>query len=266
MHITPLTHPDLAALPALQPPDWSDVVPYFSEYINSDFCYPVKVVSESEIVGAGTTIVHGADAWLAHIIVHPEQRNKGIGRHLTQALLQSAQAQQCQRIYLIATDLGAPVYEKLGFITETNYLFYKNCTPNSSWEISRDIKPFTEKYSTQIAQIDKQVSGEDRFFHLRKYLSTGFVFVCNDTVEGFYLPDFGDGVILAITETAGTELMQLRLKTKNIACFPEENIAAKNLLQQLNCAPYKTAKRMRLGRPKIWAPQHIYNRIGGNLG
>ena len=63
--------------------------------------------------------------WLAHINVQPGNRNHGLGKLITQFLVDEAQAKNCDTIYLIATDLCEPVYKKVGFETETDYLFLK---------------------------------------------------------------------------------------------------------------------------------------------
>jgi len=101
----PLELPDLELITALQPPDWPNIIPSIEFYIISTFCFPIKLIIDNKIVGIGTTIIHNDIAWLAHIIVHPEHRNQGIGKIITQTLVDSLQT-KCDTIYLIATDLG----------------------------------------------------------------------------------------------------------------------------------------------------------------
>lgn len=257
---------DINVLADLQPSDWGSIVPPFEFYTKAKFCFPIKVTLGSKVVGIGATIIHKNTAWLAHIIVHPDQRNKGIGKLITQTLVDFSCSKQCDTINLIATDLGAPIYEKVGFVTETEYIFFKDINVHSGWTISKNIKQINENYYEQIANLDRQVSLEDRMFHLSQYFQNGFVFVQNEEVQGYYLPDFGEGMILSNSNEAGTELMKLRLQTKNNAAFPVDNITAIQFFHELNYQNFKKAKRMRFGKKRAWQKTNIYNRIGGHLG
>ena len=125
MEIQDLKQSEVGLLIDLQPQGWRDISPIFDFYSKSAFCFPVKATIDNKIVGIGTTVIHNDIAWLAHIIVHHDNRNKGIGQLITQTLVDSSKAKKCHTIYLIATDLGAPVYEKIGFETETEYLFFR---------------------------------------------------------------------------------------------------------------------------------------------
>ncbi len=266
MDIKPLEHSDITALSELQPDGWPDIVPSFEFYYNSEFCFPITVTNENKIVGIGTTIIHNNVAWLAHIIVHPESRNKGIGQLITQTLVDSTKEQHCETAYLIATDLGAPVYTKLGFETETEYLVFKDITIGKSLTVHKNIESFSEKYRDQITAIDRAVSGEDRITHIEKYFSSAFLYCQDNTVEGYFLPELGDGLIIATTAPAGVELMKLRLQSNDHAIFPIDNVNAAAFLYQDNYKEIKTIKRMRLGKKRSVLFANIYNRIGGNLG
>ena len=101
-------------------------------------CFPFKASIENKIVGIGTTILHHETAWLAHIIVHPEYRNRGIGKMITQALVDHSYSKGRKTIYLIATELGLPVYRRLGFESETEYTIFKS-------KGTREILPISEQ-------------------------------------------------------------------------------------------------------------------------
>lgn len=266
MEIQPLEHHDLNLITDLQPSDWQNIMPTIDFYTTSNFCFPIKVTIDKKIVGMGTAIIHNDIAWLAHIIVHPEHRNQGIGKLITTALVESLQPKNCNTIYLIATDLGEPIYRKVGFETETEYLFFKDIKVTEPFLISNNIVPFSDNFKNQIINLDCEVSSETRVFQFEKHLSNGFVYVKDNRVEGFYLPTFGEGLIIAITSSAGQELMKFRLTTRENAVFPIANICATEFMHQNHFKEFKTAKRMRLGKKRIWQPTNIYNRIGGNLG
>lgn len=267
MTIENLNESDINLLNELQPSGWGPILPAHEFYTaNTDFCFSIRVDNNNKIVGIGTSIIHNDVAWLAHIIVHAENRNQGIGRLITQSLINNSQTKNCDTIYLIATDLGAPVYKKVGFEIETNYLFFKDIKVNESWVISNRIIPFQPHHKVLIAEIDKLISGEDRLFHLEKHFQDGFVYQNNDIIEGFYLPTFGEGLILAKTKNSGIELMKMRFINHDTASFPIDNIDALDFLYKYGYKEFKTAKRMRLGKHRDWTPSNIFNRIGGNIG
>jgi GNAT superfamily N-acetyltransferase len=262
----PLLPSDLIHIPSLQPEGWYDIKPTHSFYTSVDFCFPIKLVIDERIAGIGTGIVHGDVAWLGHIIVHPDFRNRGLGGVITKALVENMHAMNCKTIYLVATELGEPVYKKLGFETETEYVFFKDLVKNSDWASSPEVVPYNPSYRDQIEAIDKFISGEDRMVHVERFLATGFVHITDDTINGFYLPDFGDGLILATKLNAGLDLMRLRLAAKDNASFPIDNVDALQFMHSNNFQEFKKAKRMRLGPKRELNLQFIYNRIGGNVG
>lgn len=266
MHIEPFTPTDLTSLADLQPVGWPDIRQAYSFYVNSPFCFPIKVVVDTNIVGIGSSIIHQHTAWLAHIIVDSKHRNKGIGGRITQSLVESLQTKDCQTINLIATDLGAPVYEKIGFETQTHYLFFTHLTSDPSWQMSPHIFPLTPLHKEQIASLDRQVTGEERMILLEPYLRSGYVYQDKKGVEGFYLPALGEGLIIAKTNVAGIELLKMRLLTKDNAAFPVDNLEATRFLYQHNFKEVRVAKRMSLGKKRPWLPTSLFNRIGGNLG
>lgn len=266
MDIQPLQHNDLESITQLQPEGWPDISANIKFYTQSSFCFPIKVIINEQIVGIGAAIIHNDVAWLGHIIVHRDNRKQGIGKFITQTLIDIARSKYCNTIYLVATDLGEPVYKKLGFETETEYIFFKNPKPNASWLTSNAIVPFDDEHKMQITFLDKKVSGENRMMHLDGFLAGSFVYQQNDVIKGFYLPALGDGLIVADTMLAGLELMKFRLTIKDHAVFPVDNVAAITFMNENNSIEFRKAKRMRLGLTRTWQPENIYNRIGGNLG
>ncbi|MFI5151232.1 MAG: GNAT family N-acetyltransferase [Bacteroidia bacterium] len=266
IQLTPFEEQDLIQLDELQPQGWQDLKITFQNYLKSGICFPFKHMNGDKLIGIGASIIHRDTAWLGHIIVHPGYRNKGIGLEITQALAEFSHAQYCNTIYLIATELGAPVYVKAGFETETEYLFYKDINLLTEHPVSEYIAATSDADITQILSLDKLASGEDRAEHLSAYLKGSFVYRKDDGIEGFYLPAWGDGLITARNGSAGLELMKLRLMQQDSACFPAENIVASAYFKETGYKACRTAKRMRLGVKRPWKPTMLFNRIGGNLG
>jgi N-acetylglutamate synthase-like GNAT family acetyltransferase len=266
MDIQKFEHSDINFISDLIPIGWEGAIPTIDSYTNTNFCFPIKVSIDKTIVGIGTTIIHDGTAWLAHIIVHPDFRNQRIGKIITQTLVDNSYSKGCDTIYLLATELGEPVYKKIGFETETEYIVFKKEGTNESFENPENIIAFNNDFKNQILNLDRQVSGEDRIKLLDQHLSDGFLYLQDNKTQGFYLPNLGDGLIIATTNSAGQELMKLRLKSKDFASFPIDNSSATEFMRQNNLNEIRIQKRMRLGKKRNWQPRSIYNRIGGNLG
>lgn len=266
MKIQPFLHADLIDIDDLRPDDWQSLYPPYNFYLHSPFCHPIKVSIDDRLIGIGTTIVHGDTAWLAHIVVHPDYRNQQIGAKITQALIDSLQATPCETIYLKATEQGEPVYRKLGFEFETSYPFFRGGHIDVNTPITPNVKPFEDKFREALLTLDREVSGENRSYRLVEHFPKALIFEENGQLQGFYLPAFGDGLIIAKHPDAGIELMKERLKSNLTAILPIDNQIAIDFLQQHHYSEFRQAKRMRLGKKRPWQPENIFNRVAGKLG
>lgn len=265
MKISVLQAQDIEYLPKIQPPTWYDLRPIHQFYIQAPFCYTFKAEVNGEMVGVGTVIIHDDVAWLAHILVHNNHQRKGIGKALSEYILHVALNKGIKTVYLKAAEMGAPVYSKIGFQDETEYLVYKDFKIDNH-AIDPDVHVITKKDTKAILILDKQISGENRIDSLCLHFNTGFVYKEKNTVMGFYLPDFGEGLIIASDTQAGHALMKKRFNDKPTAIFPIENEDAKAFMRAFNLEPAYTIKRMWYGKKRPLNFAGIYNRIGGNLG
>lgn len=266
MEIAEVNQEDLPALRVFQPADWPDIIPSFQFYTRSPFCLPLKLVDKGEIVGVGARILHGNVAWLATIIAHPERRNKGIGTRITQALIDSLKDIPCKTIMLIATPAGEPLYEKLGFVTDSRYAFFSNGEKSNGREISPCIIPFSGYYADQILAMDRSAYAENRGMRIQEFLPEAKLYVENHTLKGFYLPGWGEGPVIAQNAEAGNALLYVRNITAERTVFPEENEAAAAYLSSRGYTMYRKAARMRIGEKLHWKPEMIYSRVAGAIG
>lgn len=262
----PLENKDIESVRTVQPSDWPDIIPHFEKYVRYPFCYPLAFTDNETLVGTGVVIRHRNTAWLAHIIVHPEHRNKGIGRYIVDTLLRHPEAECVATKLLIATNLGEPVYAKAGFKAISNYLVFKKESVTVTPEISHGIIDFISVYMDQFLEMDKRVSGEDRFEMLSKHLGGAKLFVEQEAVKGFYLPDLGEGLIIAEDTSAGLELLKLKTLVSDKVVLPEENKSAIEFLSRSGFVQGNLVKRMLWGEEIDWKPHCMYSRIGGNLG
>lgn len=257
---------DLACLKDFEPPNWGDLTPRFSYFLQSPFCKPIKLLINQQMVAIGASISHQDTAWLACIIVHEQHRNKGFGKLITQQLINNIDPKKCKTIYLDATEMGYPVYKKLGFEIDAEYAHLKAPTVAHKPQVSGLIASFEPKFTAQLFALDQQVSGEGRSVVLSEHFEMTKLYLNHTTLEGFYMPTLADGLIVANTPNAGIELMKERLQTNNVAALPINNTIAIHFLEQQNWQIYRTSKRMFRGEKRTWQPQNLYNRISGQLG
>ena len=72
-----------------------------------------------DVVGAVTTVTYGDRlAWIGMMLVDAAHRRQGIGTALMEAALEYLDGRGVREVKLDATDMGRPVYERLGFVEE----------------------------------------------------------------------------------------------------------------------------------------------------
>jgi len=267
MDIQPLSIQDLPYARRLQPDGWGDITTHLMEYCLQSFCKPIKVVDGDSIAGVGSLILHESSAWLGHIIVDKSYRGQGIGYTMVKYLVDVAIKSGSSSINLIATDLGAPVYKKVGFRTVGTYVSFKrehDFTPKS---LSNQMQLATSAHYEQILKLDQEISGENRRELIEDHLKRAVIFEQEGSLEGYYFPQLGQGPIYAKTKRAGLGLMNLKYSTIDTAVLPTDNTAGIQFLVRNGFEPQNTtAIRMTYGAETLWHPNLIFSRIGGNYG
>ena len=147
------------------------------------------------------------------------------------------------------------------------YSYFRREKPWSDQIISRKVLPCEAAFCAEILELDKKISGENRGALLSDYLKGSKVFVQNNSVAGAYIPDLGEGLIIADTITAGIELMKVKYSVIDKAVIPSENYAGISFLEQNGFVKIPTkGTRMVYGEDLKWKPDKIFSRIGGNFG
>jgi GNAT superfamily N-acetyltransferase len=259
--------PDLEHISFLQPEGWPDIVPEFADYLQYDFCWPIKVMEGTSYVGLGAAISFGSTGWLAHIIVDPPYRNRGIGGRITRELLRILHKKGTRSVVLVATEMGYPIYRKAGFREAGGYCYLKKKAEPGFSSPSVQIIPFSKEYESSLLQMDRTATGEDRSLLLKPVLDSSFLFVEESRLAGYYLPGFGEGPVIAENEHAGIELLKVKCHTPERMRIPTENQAGLEFLLAHGYTDSGTkGTRMILGEGCDWNPGMIFGRIGGNYG
>lgn len=258
---------DLDAIGKLQPEGWSAIVPSFQFYLENSFCLPMKAEIDGKIAGIGAIIFFERTAWIAHLIVAKEHRGKGMGRQIMEALIQTAGQKSVKTISLIATEMGLPLYQKLGFRLISNYQEFEKSEKFKSITVSEKVIPFTGEFAEQLFELDKKLSSENRKELLKQKFSGSFLYADDQSnISGYYLPSLGEGLICAKSEEAGIELLKLKINTSEKLNLPSENKKAIAFLESVGFQQGTFRQRMSLGTPLAWSAQTLFSRIAGKLG
>jgi GNAT superfamily N-acetyltransferase len=127
-------------------------------YFEPEGCFAAEL--DGSAVGTTTTCVFGPVAWIAMVLVDEEHRRRGIGTHLLRHALEYLDSRQVPTIRLDATQLGRPVYEKLGFVPEYELARYQGIAP--SYQASLTITETPAETYPNIIEFDKVITGTNR--------------------------------------------------------------------------------------------------------
>ncbi len=275
--IRPLTTDDYeSAIATISEVGWGGLCDHFALYLRDADCFPLVAELDGEIVGTAAGIRKGEVGWIGHVIVGSPWRRRGIGSALTSAAACHLERLGCRSLLLIATDLGRPVYERLGFRVEGWYVQMRGPTLDHL-PVDRRLRRLVAADLPAVYALDHVASGEDRSRHLAAFSTGGWVVTDPDSsgVLGFHIPTpWGEGPIVAVDGSAaallvdavradagirdGKSLVSLRI--------PGQNEAGLRYLRSIGFEEIGLAARMARGDPAAWHPEVIYGRFGGALG
>ena len=268
LKISQLEFEDIMNLNSLQPEGWNDIRKVFYTHIGKPYFEAFKGKLAGDLVVVGHIMYCRDSAWLGNIIVSKSKRNKGIGSSVTQYLIDQIIQQGFEKIYLLATELGRSIYYNLGFKEASSFSFVKFKSSDIHLDKSWIIRRILDSDFPYIINLDMQATGEDRSAILKYFLVDGWIILRQKSViEGFYLPNLGDGLIIANNEAAGIELSKFRFQGgKDYVVVPNSNtdfIKKTGITYEIQ---ERIAYYMYRVMWKIWKPNMIYSRIGGYLG
>jgi len=267
MELEPFRKNDLYNIEALQPEGWPNIVNAFKFYLDSTFCLPIKASSNEKITGTGVIIFFKDTCWLAHIIVDPVFRKKGIGSQIVNHLLTIADKKSYRKKLLIATESGRSVYQKAGFREVTEYSFFHRQNPGSFNYDKKGVTPFNEKFRQSLLEKDQQVTGEDRSALLKPFLPYSLLLIKEGKLQGYYIPGLEEGPIIATNTDAGKNLMSIKYESEEKAVMPSSNEEGIEFLESNGFLRSSTKGTRMIKGPSVkWTPENIYSRIGGNFG
>jgi len=259
---------DIRGLNRLSPVDWNfDYEVFLQEYIDKDFFHAFAITKDGCIVGTGNIFLNGKIGWLANIIIEENVRNNGLGFRITKFMIEFLSDKNCETQILLATPLGEPLYRKLGFMKITEYRSFE--TKNDYIHlVPGAIHKLTYSDLENLIKLDEEANGEKRAHLIKRYYDTGLGYFSEDNeMLGFYLPDFGRGLVLAKDTKAGIELLTLKhSKMGQRTYLPVDNTDGIDFFENNRFKQGSSSTRMILGKGISWHPSFIFSYGGGYCG
>lgn len=180
IHFRPMTKADLDdGLRLCRASRWNQIARDWEQFLDLDPRGAVLACRGDRVVGSVATVRYRPDlAWVAMVLVAPDERGQGIGRALLQQGL--ALVAEVPVVGLDATPAGRPLYLTLGFVDAFELRRMQRAgggvgTPERPGEAAgpstpggdRVVRPLGSKDWPAVLGLDRRVSGVDREDMLR---------------------------------------------------------------------------------------------------
>jgi GNAT superfamily N-acetyltransferase len=256
---------------------WGDRSTFFHFVAAHAGCHPVVAEVDGRIVSTGVGTANGRAGWIGTIFVAPEHRGRGLGRAMTEVVIDALETAGCRTLLLVATQEGLPVYERLGFAVETRYRVLEAASAGDDHPPGADsplIRAFGPPDLEAMVALDRAATGEDRA-HLLGALASPASTRCSvrdATVTGFLLrPPWPGGATIAPLADDAIALLEDRrrqlepggrLRTGVL----EWNEGGAERLRALGWTEAWTAPRLIRGEPLDWTPASIWGQLQYAMG
>jgi predicted N-acetyltransferase YhbS len=237
-------------------------------------CRAFVAESDGAIVGTGITTVNGPVGWIGTIWVEPAWRGQGLGRAMTLATIEAADAAGCSTLVLVATAAGQPLYERLGFRIQTEYRIVEAPGLGGGGTAPR-VRAFRDTDLTAILELDAAATGEDRAHVLTEFAApdtTRCVVREDGSLGGFIVrAPWGGGATIAPDLDDALAILHAR----RLASTPERRVRAGLLatnsagLERLRADGWVNswhAPRMIRGEMPPWQPAAIWGQFDHAIG
>ena len=215
------------------------------------------------LVGGACCASFGRTGWIGALGVLPRARRRGIGEQLARASIAWLRERGAETVLLYATDLGRPVYDRVGFATEAPARAWRGVAPRPLPEEAGRLRPLRPGDRDAILALDRLATGEERRAVLDMLPAlVGHGFERDGELAGFVLQTpWGAGpAVVADGREAGLALVRgLAGEAQPLTLtVPDDNAAAPQALAGWGWRPVNTALRMRFGPPVAHQPARMF--------
>ena len=229
---------------------------------------------DGELIGVAAGAHFGASGWVGGVAVMPEHRRAGLGGALTEAVVAELQDRQAATVQLLATELGRPVYERIGFAAESEYLTLTGPpAPGRAGEVRgpagaggvpvAGVRAGRPGDRAAVLALDRLATGEDRKRLLSTLWPAGGLVAGEGAPRGFHLasPWRSGGATVAADAEAGLALLEAvrRSGAEELSVsLPAGNRAGLLALEAAGFQARSATTRMRLGPPLPLRPEAVF--------
>jgi len=273
MQIRRMTGQDLeSAVAVCASNNWGDMRAAFAFHAGHPDCHSFVAESHGSVVATGVGTCRGATGWVGQISVLPEYRGQGMGTAMTRHIMDRLLQLGCETLLLIATEMGRPIYTKLGFVMDSDLVFLKGPTRAEPPNCAPALRPLLPGDLAAICSLDRQATGENRRAQLEACLPIGGWIVPDGGAFWLQTP-WGGGPIVATDPAVGCALLDfLRGKAGELGvaetthALPAGNAVAIGHLTASGYRETSRLARMVWGKPLRWSPPMLFGRFNGALG
>ena len=113
-------------------------------------------------VGMVGAIIYNAFAYVGFMAVHPDVQRQGTGLALMEFLLERLDRQNIPLVLLDASEMGQPLYEKLGFIAYDETLTFQRDTAFTAQDCPTGVQQLSAADLAELIALDTPVFGTNR--------------------------------------------------------------------------------------------------------
>ena len=258
--------------------DWGVRREWLSLATTQPECTPMVAVADGGIVGTGVGTANGSVGWIGTIFIEPAWRGQGIGRAITQSIIDRLEAAGCRTLLLVATSEGRRLYERMGFEVQTRYRILEAPglpEPGGPVDVAQRVRAFRADDLDALLAIDRDGTGEDRGHLLRRLATPDTAKVALSdagTIDGFVIrAPWGGGATVARSTEAALALIAARRATAGpggrvMVGILQGNEDGHDRLIELGFTPRWSAPRMIRGEPMAWHPERIWGQLNHAVG
>jgi GNAT superfamily N-acetyltransferase len=237
---------------------------------------PLLAEADGRIVGTGVGTANGRVGWIGTIFIDPALRGRGLGRAITQAIIDRLASAGCRTLVLVATAEGRRLYERMGFEVQTRYRILEapGLLPAPGDRASR-VRAFRPDDLELVLRIDRDGTGEDRAALIRRLATPESARVAVDAggeLAGFVIrAPWGGGATVVRSTDAPMDIVAARREIAGPAGrvrvgLLQENGAGLERLASLGFVDQWSAPRMVRGEPLAWHPKRIWGQFNHAVG
>ena len=255
--------------------DWGDRGEFLSFAASQAECRPFVASSGPDVVATGIGTANGPVGWVGAIFVDSAFRRRGIGQAVTDAVVGALEAAGCRTLVLVASKEGRPMYERMGFELQTEYVTLEAPGTADGQRPGAAARPFEPGDLEGMARLDRTATGEDRAHLLARFASLTSARVLTgpdgEVVAFSVRAPWGGGATIARAIDDAVAILEARravVGPERIvrAGVPRENVAGIERLKELGWRRSWRAPRLARGAPLEWRPEQIWGQFAMALG